>query len=257
MSESALRRRRGATRASLTRLSTRLRDLEGKTDEPNTLDIAQRLRQKLEDLKSDFMTHHLALVDAITDEDDLTAEQDILDAHDEEVTHLEINAQRLITSCSSSSNSVSHKVAIKRLRRIRRSLSEISDSLSGETDDVCRIRQHQEQLSDFKTELVGVRNCLLSMDLEEEDDLTGLPSEVEDGIFNVSLKIKRLLRPQPSVVGSNGIKLPKLEIPTFDGDIVIIGGPFGNNFECRCITAQTFRSRRSCLSPKRPERRFS
>ena len=143
MSESALRKRRGVTRASLTRLATRLR---GKSDQPSTLDFAQKLQKKLEELKSDFMTHHLALVEVLTKDEDLAAEQEILDIHDERATELE---QHLISACSSSLGSNTRKVITRKLTRLYRGVHDISDSLEGDADDICKIRQWQEQLSDF------------------------------------------------------------------------------------------------------------
>ena len=220
-SDSVLRKRRGVTRASLSRLTTRVRDLESKAGQPGTLDVARRLEQKLEELKSNFMTHHLALVDILTDGDVLATEQGVLDDHDEEVTQLEVRIQHVITAYSSSSSPDSRRVASKKLTRLHRQLAEINDFLSSDADDVCRIHQHQEQLSDFKTELGEVRNSLLSLDLGEEDELSKLQLEVERSLFDVSLKIKRLLQTlSSSATESKGIKLPKLEVPTFDGDIL-------------------------------------
>ena len=72
---------------------------------------------------------------------------------------------------------------------------------------------------DFKSELADIRDSLLSLDLEDEDELNQLQVEVERGIFDISLKIKRLLQ-SSSAAENKGIKLPKLEVPTFDGDIL-------------------------------------
>ena len=118
-------------------------------------------------------------------------------------------------------------------------MHDISDSLEGDADDICKIRQWQEQLSDFKSELAEIRNSLLSMDLEDYDGLNKQQSEVENSIFNVSLKAKRLLESRSAAADSKGIKLPKLEIPTFNGDILIAGEPFGSSFAYRCMIAPT------------------
>lgn len=87
MSEEAtpatLRRRRGVVRASITRLSSRLNDLEGKTDQATTHDITQRTSLKLTKLDSEFKTYHYRLIDLIDDDDTLEREQAVLDEHDE------------------------------------------------------------------------------------------------------------------------------------------------------------------------------
>ena len=108
----------------------------------------------------------------------------------------------------------------RKLTRLYRGVHDISDSLEGDADDICKIRHWQEQLSDFKSELAEIRNSLLSMDLEDYDGLNKQQSEVENRIFNVSLKAKRLLESRSAAADSKGIKLPKLEIPTFNGDIL-------------------------------------
>ena len=84
---SLLSREGGVVRASVTRLATRLRELESKVDAPTTPSFAQRMSTKLDTLDSDFKAHHLAVIDAIAgDEEGLTKEQEILDAHDDEMT---------------------------------------------------------------------------------------------------------------------------------------------------------------------------
>jgi hypothetical protein len=84
------------------------------------------------------------------------------------------------------------------------------------------LHQHQEQISDFKVELADVGNCLLPLGLADEDDLSKLQNEVEKHLFDSSLEIKRLLRSptHSDMSSSKGIRLPKLEVPTFDGNIL-------------------------------------
>ena len=85
LTEAALRKRRGIPCASLTHQTTRVCELEGKIDQPGTLELAERAKQKLVDIRAEFMTHHLALIDVLTDEEVLQAEQDFLDGFDEEL----------------------------------------------------------------------------------------------------------------------------------------------------------------------------
>ena len=86
---------------------------------------------------------------------------------------------------------------------------------------------YEEQLSDCKKELADVRNSLLSLDLEEADELSTLQSKLEGEIFDCSLHVKKLLlasaRPtesSSSPCDGKGVKLPKLDVPTFDGGIL-------------------------------------
>ncbi len=65
-----LRRRRGA---SITRLTTLLSELEGATEESTTSSHAQLLRKKLE---AEFKLHHLAVIDAVVDDEAAAVELD-------------------------------------------------------------------------------------------------------------------------------------------------------------------------------------
>ena len=55
------KKRRGVVRASLTRLGTKVGELEGATDNPDTLDHAKRLPTKLDVLDAEYKTHHYAI----------------------------------------------------------------------------------------------------------------------------------------------------------------------------------------------------
>ena len=156
------------------------------------------------------------------DDHTLEAEQATLDKHDEDVTALTIRIQHVLEACTSSRASNPRNIASRKLLRLRRCLASVAESVSslpGEADNVCVLHQHQEQLSDYKAELADVRNSLLSLDLGEEDDLSMLQARVEQ---HISLEIKRLLQPQGRLdpADTKGIKLPKLEVPTFDGNIL-------------------------------------
>lgn len=80
-----LTRRRGVVHASVTGIATRLGELEGKVHEPSTPSLAHRMSRRLEALDVDFKTHHLAMIDAMgdNDTDGLAQEQGVLDTHDD------------------------------------------------------------------------------------------------------------------------------------------------------------------------------
>ena len=87
-----------ASHASITRLTGRVKELESKADQPTTVKVARRLKEKLESLDSEFKVHHLAVVDAINVADDaaLRKEQNVLDKHDDEISALTVCLQKLI-----------------------------------------------------------------------------------------------------------------------------------------------------------------
>ena len=64
------KKRRGIVHASITRFTTKLKDLESKADQPGTFDLAQQMKLKLENLDKDFKTYHYGLVDLVDAEDE-------------------------------------------------------------------------------------------------------------------------------------------------------------------------------------------
>ena len=81
--------------------------------------------------------------------------------------------------------------------------------------------------SSLTAELSDVQNTLLSIDLEDDDELSVLQVELEEKIFDLSLKVKKSLRmltsatdPSASDSLSKGVKLLKLDVPPLDGDIL-------------------------------------
>ena len=58
-------KRRGVLRASVSRLSARISELEGTSDQPRTVDHARQLLTKLQTLDADYRALHLQIIDLI------------------------------------------------------------------------------------------------------------------------------------------------------------------------------------------------
>ena len=89
------------------------------------------------------------------------------------------------------------------------------------------LHQYEEQLRDYKKDLGDIRDSLLSQDLHESGELYTLQAKLEKEMFDCSLQIKKLLllsrRPPestPTPDDGKGVKLPKIDVPKFDGNIV-------------------------------------
>ena len=109
------------------------------------------------------------------------------------------------------------------LRRTLYPVRDAIDALSGDSDDICLLRHHEEQLSDIKKELQDVRTNLVKLDLEDGDNLNVKQADLHEELSQCSLTLKRILnsRGTPSATTDrHGVKLPKLDIPTFDGSIL-------------------------------------
>ena len=150
---STRRKRRGVVWASITRLGSYVKELESKVKDPTTHDLAQRLATKLETLDAEFKTHHFSLIDLFDDDETLRKEQETLDQHDDDVTAVAVCIQQvLMMSSTTPTNLDQRKVLTHKLQHLEKSLSLVSEtisSLSSHSEDVCRLQQHEEQLSDY------------------------------------------------------------------------------------------------------------
>ena len=155
---SPLKEREGAS--SRPRSPDSARASGSKIEEPATHDHAQRLATRLETLDAEFKTHHFALIDHIDDEANLGKEQEVLDQHDDDVNSLVVRLQQLITVSSTAPvNSDLRKALTRKLQHLEKSLTLVSENintLSSRSEDVCRLQQHEEQLSDYKKDLADI-----------------------------------------------------------------------------------------------------
>ena len=131
-------------------------------------------------------------------------------------------------SCSvPPTNSDNRKILAHKLQHLKRSLSSASDiisPLSKDSEDICRVRQQEEQLFDYKKDLADLRGDLFSLDLE----VMVLHTSLEKLLFDCSLHVKELLQAHshestPSLAAhsdSKGVKIPKFDVPTFHGSIL-------------------------------------
>ena len=220
------RKKRGVVRASVTRMRTRLRELEAQKRDPSNSDRAQRLMQKLESLDVEFKQHHYALIDLLDSTEDLEKEQDVLDGHDDEVSNLMIALKRLTIS----STDDTRKIIMRKLRHIRKTLTSFETTICDSTTetDICLLHQYEEELQSVKKHLSEIRDTILSLDLEEDDELIETQSSLEKDVFTCSLNIRKLLKSNESDNSASidnsgsctGVKLPKLDVPAFSGDIL-------------------------------------
>ena len=230
---STAKKRRGIARASLTRLDTKLKELEDRS-EPDPVVRLESVRQtktKLASLDSDFRTHHFNLVDLLEERAELDAEQAVLDEQDDRVAGLSTRIECLINRLSTSPPSTrpvltdSRGVTSRRLRQLERRLSTVNDTLSTDPTDECTVRQLEEEISDLKSELRSITPELASLDLPDDDELMKLEKSMRESMYKCSLKAKRLLSAKPaafttSTTDALGVKLPKIDVPRFNGNIL-------------------------------------
>ena len=87
------------------------------------------------------------------------------------------------------------KTLSRRLNRLQDRLSAANkaiSALSGEGRDTRCLKQHDEQLCDYKKDLAEVSLKLLSLDLDESDELLKQQARLEKFMFTCFLRIKEL-----------------------------------------------------------------
>ena len=224
---STSKKRRGVARGSITRLETRLVVLEAKPEV--TPDECEQVLRKLEQLDTDFRKYHLAIVDLTDDDEALETEQEALDIHDDRVTALHDRLRRLIakSSASHTTDSDTRRRLAKRMKHLEDNLTLLAsqvDSTSTESD-VCFVRQCEDELNELKMELSVLARDIIDMD-DEDEELIKRERQLRKEILDKDLKLKQLLHKSPThgtppTSEKGGLKLPKLDVPTFNGSVIL------------------------------------
>ena len=124
--------------------------------------------------------------------------------------------KQLLSVCAVSLDVDDQNTISRKMKHLHKDLSIVKDSII-KHPDLYVLHQHEEDLRDYKKELSDVRNDLLSLELKEEDKLNVQLSVLERTMF-VHKSISDSDRDAPS--NGKGVKLPKLEVPKFDGNII-------------------------------------
>ena len=222
------KKRKRVTCSSLTKLSTKVTELEANRSSPDALYNAQNVTSKLKTLDAEFRDHQLKIMDLTTTEEALTEEQQALDDHEDIISELSIRVQRLIAFVTPSASSDALKLSTKRLTLLQGKLKEIDTAVKGMDDDednICALEEYRDQIAGLKSELSEIKTAILGSDAGTDDPVMNAQAEVDKLAFECLLAIKKRLR--SSVVGrpaasseTSATKLPKLEVPVFHGDIL-------------------------------------
>ena len=238
MSEiTTLKRRRGSAKASITKLASKLMELEGQERDQSVSNHAQQLLKRLESLDTGFKTHHFAILDTLEDEEEVEAEQQEIDKHDDDVMSLSLRLQALSTPTTEMSPAVKARSPLdrtlvsRRLAQLQARLSSVieeTNALSGDPAEVHLVYLYQEVLADLKTELSDIRKDALVITADASDSLSIAIRTQDKEIFDLSVKVKKLLynpgsTPEsltPTMLGPRGVKLPRIDIALFNGDLL-------------------------------------
>ena len=149
---------------------------------------------------TEFRRIHMVMIDLIEDDDVLSNEQAALDEHDDLVATLTVRIMTLVESLSPTpAKGVNgRELLVRKCAHLLSRLSETSTALTSLTrEDVVRLQQYGEQLLDHKRELSEINDALLSLTLEDSDELPSRVSSLEKSLFERSLRHKELSRTIP------------------------------------------------------------
>ena len=225
------RRRRGVAISSITRLEKHVVELEGKGDLSHKDEVAIKgYIKRLENLDADFKGYHCTIIDLVVEDEKLVEEQAKLDDHEDRVIDL---MSRLLDLGGSQDKVATPPPVVKPSKPFEKRLSSLSaelrsidkkmDSLApGPHFDSCLAQHLAEGIGELKSELVDITRGL---SLLESDDatLSEWATRLKGTLSDSSLKLKRMQFDQASgtpATAISGIKLPKLDVPTFDGNIM-------------------------------------
>jgi len=147
---------------------------------------------------------------------------ELLDTSEE----LAARIQTVIDSANKRSPDEEYKVLSQKLARLQRSLAPADEALAAlegsERPDIPRMKLHDEQFQEYKKELTDIDIKLFSLEIGEVDDLMTQHTQLRKVLFDYSVRLRKLLKthtPASTVTctdgDTRGVKLPKLEVPTF------------------------------------------
>lgn len=253
-SMTSLRRKRGVIKASITKLTTKLTELERGADATSVAPQARLMSDKLESLDKEFRTYHFAIVDAADSDEDAAAEQSELDTHDDNVASLQVRLgtllSKLVTPLSvhhittepsrdmtpdRPATTIDGRTLIERkLSQLESRVEQVSKACSKLTADPKELHMidlYSEQLTEFKRELSDIRNEAISLARDNKDPLIGMVQNMDRQLFDLSVTAKQLLyKSAPAATAmappvapppeKHNVKLPRIEVPSFNGEML-------------------------------------
>ena len=116
-----------------------------------------------------------------------------MDEHDDEFADLTIELQQLIASHSPSADSGLRKTASRRLDCIETGISDIMTSLTS-VEDVCLLQLNEDEIKGHKADLADLRKELMTLDLEDTDELKVKVTTIEKTLFSCLLELRKQLK---------------------------------------------------------------
>ena len=104
---------------------------------------------------------------------------------------------------------------------VRMISSKITAVMPGSSMDCCLLEQCNRQIAGFEREMLDIHVFCTIATMEDTSELNIEKIQISNVFFNLGLKINKFLSyPKEATIKPvrEGIRLPKIAVPTFDGD---------------------------------------
>ena len=229
---SNLRKKRGHIKGLITRQANHIQELDSRAaPSPETTKAASELLRKVRGLDDDYKKIHFDILECINeaDKDALDQEQENFSTHDDQIEACCARINKVMHD-PSASDEKNVKIIRLKLRKLKGRITSAQDTIAagGSTVDSALLTSVGRELGDYCRILRELENELFAMDLPEDHELFSLHQETDDLRLVCQrrcdeLSAKSSTPPSSTTTTSPGdvCKLKKLEIPKFNGDIMV------------------------------------
>ena len=227
-SGASVRRRRDAaigTTGLLECWTEVLEDKESLTEDDRQ--SALRMNGFLCSVTADFKNYHFTLVESIEDDEKAQREQATLHEHELKVTELVDRLGELMAIPQKAKPMTELDLFHKRIDLVEIWYGMIKEPFDhhGEGMDIYRLRGQEGKIKVLKQELKEIKKDLISV--VDADELEEKRAALKQLLYDLNIELNRLARTKeekpPTISGATSItgnKLPRIEVPTFDGNIL-------------------------------------
>ena len=150
------------------------------------------MNKLLGDVSTDFNNYHFTVVEALENEDDVKAEQEILDEHELSVMELVDRLERVIEVPPKDKPRTENELLRKRIDQVEKGFRIMKGQLDdhGFDVDIYTLRGQHEKIKDLKEKLQDVNTELISV--EDSEELEDRRANLEQLLYNLKIDIDRL-----------------------------------------------------------------
>ena len=193
--------------------------------------LIEQAKARLHMLDAEFKWYHVEVIDVLDDNNEIEREGDVLEELEDKMAYIIVSLKSISSAPTTSSGNTTtikterKELEVLRLRfadfeiNVKRINSKITTVTPGPSIDRCLLEQCNRQIIGFETEMLDISRKIA--DMVDTGELNDEKFRISDVIFNLGLKINKFLstpKDTPNKPVTEGIRLLKIAVPTFDGD---------------------------------------